>query len=149
MATTQKRPESHDVEMTYGSHLKSIDRRGNSFQDGDSGVYDQDEREIRRMGKISQFKVRCYCRTVNWSAVTNATQRVHRRRTMFATSASVQASWQVSLAYVQATVVRLIGVYTDAIKVSLPWAEQRRDCWSVLVIHLYSSVCTQQRLLNS
>lgn len=29
-------------------------------------------------------------------------QRVHRGRTMFATSASIQASWQVSLAYVRA-----------------------------------------------
>lgn len=43
--------------MTYNSHVRDI-QRGNSVQDADSGVLEQDEREIRRMGKFSQYKVR-------------------------------------------------------------------------------------------
>jgi len=49
-----KRPESNDIELSYGDHLKDLQERPN---DGTSSVYEQDEREIRRMGKRSQFKV--------------------------------------------------------------------------------------------
>ena len=64
MATAHKRPESNDVELTYGSHLKDIHNEANSVRDGDNRTHEQDEREIRRMGKTSQFKVRRYCLTV-------------------------------------------------------------------------------------
>jgi len=40
--------------LSYGDHLKDLQERPN---DGTSSVYEQDEREIRRMGKRSQFKV--------------------------------------------------------------------------------------------
>lgn len=40
-------------------------------------------------------------RRFSYDAVPDVEQRVHRGRTMFATSASIQASWQVSLACVQ------------------------------------------------
>ncbi|KAK6436151.1 hypothetical protein LTR95_007661 [Oleoguttula sp. CCFEE 5521] len=78
MASRTKLPASEEVEMSYNSHVRDI-QRGNSTQ-GDGGIHERDEREIRRMGKLSQYK------------------RVHRGRTIFATSASIQASWQVSLA---------------------------------------------------
>ena len=56
---SQKRPESNDMELTYGSYLKDVHNRANGVQDGENGTLEQDEREIRRMGKMSQFKVRC------------------------------------------------------------------------------------------
>ncbi|KAK5162745.1 uncharacterized protein LTR77_011228 [Saxophila tyrrhenica] len=71
---------SDEVELSYGSNLKDVQRGYSTHVD--SEVLTQDEREIRRMGKVSLYK------------------RVHRGRTMFATSTSIQASWQVSLAYV-------------------------------------------------
>jgi hypothetical protein len=55
-ATHGKQPDNDDVEMTYGDHLRDMGR-SNSTADGKSGSLEQDEREIRRMGKISQFKV--------------------------------------------------------------------------------------------
>lgn len=58
MATAHKRPDSNDVEMTYGSDLKDMHHRGDAVQDEDNGTEGQDDREIRRMGKASQFKVR-------------------------------------------------------------------------------------------
>jgi len=50
-----KHAASEDVELSYNSHLRDI-QRGHS-KDGDSGVLEQDEREIRRMGKVSLYKV--------------------------------------------------------------------------------------------
>jgi len=47
---------SEDVELSYESHLKDTQRETFSH-DGASGVVDQDEREIRRMGKVSLYKV--------------------------------------------------------------------------------------------
>ena len=58
MATSHKRPDSNDVEMSYGSDLKDMHHRGDAVQDGDSRTHGQDEREISRLGKVSQFKVR-------------------------------------------------------------------------------------------
>ncbi|OQN95744.1 hypothetical protein B0A48_18284 [Cryoendolithus antarcticus] len=78
MDSRTKLPASEEVEMSYNSHVRDI-QRGHNTQ-ADSGIHERDEREIRRMGKLSQYK------------------RVHRGRTIFATSASIQASWQVSLA---------------------------------------------------
>ena len=48
--------DAEDHELTYNSHIRDI-QRGPSH-DGASGVLEQDEREIRRMGKFSQYKVR-------------------------------------------------------------------------------------------
>ena len=57
MASIRKRPDSEDVEMTYNWHLKDI-QRGDSVENRSSGGNETDEREIRRMGKFSQYKVR-------------------------------------------------------------------------------------------
>jgi hypothetical protein len=56
-ATQGKHVDNDDVEMTYGEHLRDMGR-SNSNADNKSGSLEQDEREIRRMGKISQFKAR-------------------------------------------------------------------------------------------
>lgn len=57
MAANGKWADAEDHELTYNSHIRDI-QRGPSH-DGASGVLEQDEREIRRMGKFSQYKVRC------------------------------------------------------------------------------------------
>jgi hypothetical protein len=56
-----KHAVNEDVELEYNSHLRDIQR---SDKDGESSVLEQDEREIRRMGKVSLYKVYIHNTTV-------------------------------------------------------------------------------------
>ena len=54
---TQKRPGRNDVDLTYGSDSKDDRRQAWSEHDERNSTFEQDEREMHRMGKKSQFKV--------------------------------------------------------------------------------------------
>lgn len=55
MAPNGKWADAEDHELTYNSRIRDIQR--SPSHNGASGVLEQDEREIRRMGKFSQYKV--------------------------------------------------------------------------------------------